>query len=280
MPSTYSSSLRLELQATGENANTWGVKTNNNLNLIEQAIAGYVKITLVSASATYNLDIADASASNGRNAFIEFVGTAASAISIVVPDVEKGYWVKNSVTGASLTFRTSGGTGFNLPRNQWILAVADGVSAVNATPVSATTLVAGIVKLADTTAALAGTDSATGMTPETTKAVASRIIQNIQASAYSLVLADAGKHIFHPATATSTATYIVPSNASVAFPIGTVITLINHPSAGPIDVSITTDTLYYSFTGSAGSRQVAAAGMVALVKITDTQWIISGTGIT
>lgn len=128
MPSTYSSSLRLELQATGENANTWGVKTNNNLNLIEQAIAGYVKITLVSASATYNLDIADASASNGRNAFIEFVGTAASAISIVVPDVEKGYWVKNSVTGASLTFRTSGGTGFTLPTNTWVLAVADGAS--------------------------------------------------------------------------------------------------------------------------------------------------------
>ena len=88
MPSTYSSSLRLELQATGENANTWGTKTNNNLNLIEQAVAGYVQITLTSASATYTLDIADASASDGRNAFIEFVGTVASAISVVVPDVE------------------------------------------------------------------------------------------------------------------------------------------------------------------------------------------------
>ena len=138
MPSTYSSSLRLELQATGENANTWGTKTNNNLNLIEQAVAGYVKITLTSASATYTLDIADASASDGRNAFIEFVGTVASAISVVVPDVEKGYWVKNSATGSNLTFRTSSGTGFTLPTNQWVFAITDGASAVNTTPTSLT----------------------------------------------------------------------------------------------------------------------------------------------
>lgn len=146
MPSTYSSNLRLELQATGENANTWGAKTNNNLNLVEQAITGYVKITLTSASASYVLDIADASASDGRNAFIEFVGTLASAISIVVPDVEKGYWVKNSATGASLTFRTSGGTGFTLPTNEWVFAIADGSSAVNTTPTS----LSGFARLAGT----------------------------------------------------------------------------------------------------------------------------------
>jgi len=136
MPSTYSSSLRLELQATGENANTWGVKTNNNLNLIEQAVAGYVKITLTSASATYALDITDGAASDGRNAYIEFVGTVASAISITVPDVEKGYWVKNSATGSPLTFRTSSGTGFTLPTNEWVFAISDGASVVNSTPTS------------------------------------------------------------------------------------------------------------------------------------------------
>lgn len=144
MPSTYSSSLRLELQATGENANTWGTKTNNNLNLLQQAIAGYVKITLTSASATYTLDIADASASNGRNAFIKFVGTVASAISVVVPDVAKGYWVKNSATGSALTFRTSSGTGFTLPNNEWVFAIADGASAVN----TSRTSISGYAKLA------------------------------------------------------------------------------------------------------------------------------------
>jgi len=136
MPSTYSPSLRLELQATGENANTWGTKTNNNLELIEQAVAGYVKITLTSASATYPLTIADASASDGRNAYIEFVGTVASAISITVPDVEKGYWVKNSATGSALTFRTSSGTGVVLPTNQWVNLVSDGASITSTFPTS------------------------------------------------------------------------------------------------------------------------------------------------
>lgn len=146
MPSTYSSSLRLELQATGENANTWGTKTNNNLNLLQQAIAGYTQITLTSASATYALDITDGAASDGRNAFIKFVGTVASAISITVPDVAKGYWVKNSATGSALTFRTSSGTGFTLPTNEWVFAIADGASVVNSTPTS----LVGYAKLSST----------------------------------------------------------------------------------------------------------------------------------
>lgn len=138
MPSTYSSSLRLELQASGENANTWGDKTNNNLNLIEQAIAGYSKITLASASATYTLPIADASASEGRNAFIEFAGTVASAISVIVPEVEKGYWVRNSATGSTLTVRTSAGTGVTLPTNDWVFLISDGVSVYSTLPTSLT----------------------------------------------------------------------------------------------------------------------------------------------
>jgi len=138
MPSTYSSSLRLELQASGENANTWGTKTNNNLNLIEQAIAGYSKITLASASATYTLPIADASASEGRNAFIEFAGTVASAISVIVPEVEKGYWVRNSATGSTLTVRTSAGTGVTLPTNEWVFLISDGVSVYSTLPTSLT----------------------------------------------------------------------------------------------------------------------------------------------
>lgn len=138
MPSTYSSSLRLELMATGENSNTWGIKTNSNLNLLEQAITGYEAITLVSASSTYSLPVADASASPGRNAFIEFKGTVASAISIVIPDIEKGYWIKNSATGSPLTFRTSAGTGVTLPTNQWVFLISDGASVVDTTPTSLT----------------------------------------------------------------------------------------------------------------------------------------------
>ena len=46
MASTYSSDLKLELMATGENAGTWGTKTNNNLNLVQQAIGGFEQVTV------------------------------------------------------------------------------------------------------------------------------------------------------------------------------------------------------------------------------------------
>ena len=52
MASSYSSDLKLELQATGENASTWGDKTNNNLNLIQQAISGFQSIDVASADVT------------------------------------------------------------------------------------------------------------------------------------------------------------------------------------------------------------------------------------
>ncbi len=52
MASTYSSDLKLELMATGENAGTWGTKTNTNLELVQQAIAGFESITLSSGSTT------------------------------------------------------------------------------------------------------------------------------------------------------------------------------------------------------------------------------------
>ena len=52
MASTFTTRLRLEKQATGENANTWGDKTNTNLNLVQQAIAGFQAIDVASADVT------------------------------------------------------------------------------------------------------------------------------------------------------------------------------------------------------------------------------------
>lgn len=135
MPSTYSSSLRLELMAQGENANSWGNKTNTNLDKIEQGITGYLTKD-ISLGGTQTLSVVDTSAtadSPGRNAFIKFTGALAAHTTVVVPDISKSWWVRNSATGASVTFRTSSGTGFLLPANQWVLAIANGATAVDAT---------------------------------------------------------------------------------------------------------------------------------------------------
>jgi hypothetical protein len=85
--------------ATGENSGTWGTKTNTNLNLLQQAIAGYQLITLTSTNTT--LAMTDATISDARNAVIEFAGTiAANTTVFVASGIEKTYTLKNGTSGA------------------------------------------------------------------------------------------------------------------------------------------------------------------------------------
>jgi hypothetical protein len=103
--------------------------------------------------------------------------------------------------------------------------------------------------------------------------------QNSQSAAYTLVLADAGKHIFHPVGDNNARTFTIPANSSVAYPVGTVITFINMAVAN-VTIAITTDTLTLSSAGTTGSRTLATNGSATCIKITSTQWLISGSGLT
>ena len=105
------------------------------------------------------------------------------------------------------------------------------------------------------------------------------IPQNSQSAAYTLVIGDAGKHIFHPAADTTARTFTIPANASVAYTIGTAITFINMTSQ-VVTIAITSDTMYLSDAGTTGSRSLAQYGSATAVKITATNWIISGSGLT
>lgn len=106
------------------------------------------------------------------------------------------------------------------------------------------------------------------------------IEQNSQSSAYTLVLTDAGKHILHPSSDTTARIFTIPANSSVAYPIGTAITFVNQNSAGAVTIAITTDTMRLAGLGTTGSRTLAANGVATALKITSTEWIISGTGLT
>ena len=120
-----------------------------------------------------------------------------------------------------------------------------------------------------------------GCTVDGTDAVGFRNIpQNSQSAAYTLVLADSGKHIFHPSADTTARTFTIPADGSVPFPIGTAITFINQNGAGVITIAITTDTMRLSPAGTTGSRTLAANGSATAVKVTSTEWIISGSGLT
>lgn len=106
------------------------------------------------------------------------------------------------------------------------------------------------------------------------------IPQNSKSAAYTLVLGDAGYHIFHPSADTTARTWTIPANSSVAYPTGTAITFINQNGAGVITIAIATDTMRLAGAGTTGSRTLAANGVATAVKITSTEWIISGTGLT
>jgi hypothetical protein len=117
-------------------------------------------------------------------------------------------------------------------------------------------------------------------TVDGTDAVGFRNIpQNSQSGAYTLVLADSGKHIFHPVGDNNARTFTIPANSSVAYPIGTAITFINMAAAN-VTIAITTDTLTLSSAGTSGSRTLAQYGSATCIKITSTQWLISGSGLT
>lgn len=93
--------------------------------------------------------------------------------------------------------------------------------------------------------------------------------------AYSVVAADAGKHIY----TTTTRTVTIPANSALALPVGTAISFIS--GAGAVTtIAITTDTMYLAGAGTTGSRTLAAHGMATAVKVASTTWYISGNGLT
>lgn len=99
--------------------------------------------------------------------------------------------------------------------------------------------------------------------------------QNSQSAAYTLVLADAGKCIFHPVGDNNARAFTIPANGSVAFPVGTIIEFINMAAAS-CTIPITTDTLTLLPAGTTGTRTLAQYGRASAEKITSTSWVISG----
>jgi hypothetical protein len=106
------------------------------------------------------------------------------------------------------------------------------------------------------------------------------IPQNSQSAAYTSVLADAGKHLLHPSADATPRTFTIDSNANVAYPIGTAITFVNQASAGSMTIAITTDVMRLAGAGTTGNRTLAVNGIATALKLTSTEWIISGTNLT
>jgi hypothetical protein len=112
MPNTTSASLKLTVQATGENSGTWGQITNTNLLILEQAIGGYAGVAL-NATTGATLTFSNGALSDGKNQVLKLTGTITTNVDVIVPDsIEKTYVVENATSGAfTVTVKTTSGTG-------------------------------------------------------------------------------------------------------------------------------------------------------------------------
>jgi hypothetical protein len=113
MASTYTP-LGVELQATGENAGTWGTKTNTNLQLIEQITGGYIQKSIAGGAQTTALAVSDGSLNAElAHRMIEFTGSITGNQIVTIPlDVQTFYILKNSTSGAyTVQFKYASGSG-------------------------------------------------------------------------------------------------------------------------------------------------------------------------
>jgi hypothetical protein len=113
MASTYTG-LGVELQATGENAGTWGTKTNTNLQLIEQISGGFTQQSIAGGAQTTTLSVSDGSTgATLAHRMIEFTGTITGNQVVTIPlDVQTFYFLKNSTSGAyTVQFKYVSGSG-------------------------------------------------------------------------------------------------------------------------------------------------------------------------
>ena len=130
MASAYTD-LGIELMATGENAGTWGDKTNDNLDLVQQAVAGYQEIDVASADVT--LVMTDGTISNARNMTLKFTGTLAANRTVNFPTgIEKLFNIIDGTDHANntLTFKVTSQTGFLLCEGNSYICHADGTDIV------------------------------------------------------------------------------------------------------------------------------------------------------
>lgn len=126
MPSTFTTGLRYELMATGENRTTWGNKANNDFNLIEDSIAGAATINM--SNANYSLTANQGAVDEARNMMISIGGTHTAIRTLTIPAVPKLYIMQNATVGGFAITVSNGTNTVSLTNGKWFVVWTDGTS--------------------------------------------------------------------------------------------------------------------------------------------------------
>ena len=127
MASSYTSNLRIEKQADGENENTWGQIVNRQFDVIEQSIAGVHTVVLAGTDVTLSTNEGDID--QARNMMLRLTGTLTANVNVIIPEASKIYIVLNETTGAyTATIKTTAaaGEGAEIPQGTIQLVACDG----------------------------------------------------------------------------------------------------------------------------------------------------------
>lgn len=133
----YTDNLRLTLQIAGENDSTWGDVANSVFNLLEDAIAGLVSVSVTSLDVTLTAN--SGAADQARAMVVEITGSPGVARNVICPAQTKVYLVNNKTSGGqTITFKTAAGTGVALVANAPTWVYCDGTNVVEAKASNAT----------------------------------------------------------------------------------------------------------------------------------------------
>jgi len=249
MPSTYTTRIRLEKQADGENPNSWGAILNQNvIDLVDEAIAAYT--TVVVSSADVTLTANDGTSDQSRSPFLELSGTVSASLNVIVPEKSKGYILNDKTTrqnDAAITFKTGSGTGSTVPSGSRKMFFCDSVSVYGLDYLTADTT-AGFAKLSSSNTF---TDTNTFNKPVTfasTVGIATSVsATNIFTTSIAADSAVVSNAVLNIVSAVGSATF----NSQATFTGQFVIPPVTLTEAASIALDLSTATTFYvSLTGN------------------------------
>ena len=214
-------------------------------------------------------------------------GTGSAYFTVAGPTVARVYTFPDAAATIARTDAAQSFTGvqtfvapiLGTPTSGTMTNVGGTAASLTAGAVTGLSVTAGKTLTASNSITLAGTDSTTMTFPPASASIGYLGTPlNSQSAAYTTVLADAGKTIYHPTTDNVARTFTIDSNANVAYPVGTTITFVNEKNT--VTIAITTDTMTLAGGVLTGSRTLATVGVATALKVTSTSWVISGTGLT
>jgi hypothetical protein len=267
----YSDNLRIDLIATGTQAGVWGTTTNTNLGtIIEDAIAGYVAVSVTSANQAFT--IVDGGADQARNAMIRLTTTTAANFAVYAPPVSKSYIIQNgsayTVTIYNSTVAgntTAAGAGAAIPAGKTVTVWSNGTDFSSAVNHASGTFSVGTDLSVGGASSIGGSQSVGGsqliggsQTVQGSSGVVGTLTTN--SSAY---LNGAATQTVDQTTAISTANETI-TLASAAFSNDLAVVLT---SSGTMPTGLSTNTLYYVVETSATSY-FSGAGSISGTTLT------------